>query len=307
MKKIKIFQIDAFTDKPFGGNPAGVTFNEGLSKEEMQSIAREMNLAETAFISKTDKADYNLRWFTPAVEVDLCGHATIASLHFLRENGLLNDNSQIRFETRSGILNCGISDNKPAFPFIDSFGTGRYYMQIPLFNSIEYSNNQQEIIDALGIDPKDIDRKIPFILLENGYLYIYIKSLDALKDLSPDFKELLKINRSIKEVESFVVFTLECFDKEDFAHSRFFAPFYGIDEDPVTGSANGPLMLVLKKLGFVKEEKKETILTFEQGDIINRRGRVTVKHNSVENELYIMGNAVTVMKGELFFPQSGQF
>ncbi len=298
MRTIKIFQIDAFTKNPFEGNSAGVTFGDGLTKEEMQLIGREMNLAETAFLSKpasadapagkVDKADYNLRWFTPAVEVELCGHATIASLHFLKENGILKEKSQIKFNTRSGILNCG-SEN------------GKYFMQVPLYNSIEYTENQHAILDALDIYSKDIDRKIPFILLENGYLYIYIKTLEALKNLSPDFKALLKINKSIKKVESFVVFTLETFEKEDFAHSRFFAPFYGIDEDPVTGSANGPLMLVLKKLGFVKDEKDETILTFEQGDIINRRGRVTVKHNSKKNELYIMGDAVTVLKGELSF------
>ena len=82
-KKINIYQIDAFTKTAFFGNPAGVTFTDGLSADEMQSIAREMNLAETAFLTKSDKADYNLRWFTPKVEVELCGHATIASLHFL--------------------------------------------------------------------------------------------------------------------------------------------------------------------------------------------------------------------------------
>ena len=288
MKSLKIFQIDAFTKNSFEGNSAGVTFGSGLTKDEMQSIAKEMNLAETAFLSKSNKADYNLRWFTPTVEVNLCGHATIASLHFLKENGLLKENSQIKFETRSGILNCGIEN-------------GKYFMQVPVFNCMEYKENQKEILTALDIDPKDIDRKIPFIVLENGYLYIYIKSLTALKNLSPDFKELIKINKATKNLDSFTVFTLETFEKEDFAHIRFFAPYYGIDEDPVTGSANGPLMLVLKKLGFVKEGEDETILTFEQGDIINRRGRVTVKHNSKLNNLYIMGNAVTVLKGELSF------
>ena len=288
MKSLKIFQIDAFTKNSFEGNSAGVTFGSGLTKDEMQSIAKEMNLAETAFLSKSNKADYNLRWFTPTVEVNLCGHATIASLHFLKENGLLKENSQIKFETRMGILNCGIEN-------------GKYFMQVPVFNCMEYKENQKEILTALDIDPKDIDRKIPFIVLENGYLYIYIKSLTALKNLSPDFKELIKINKAAKNLDSFTVFTLETFEKEDFAHIRFFAPYYGIDEDPVTGSANGPLMLVLKKLGFVKEGEDETILTFEQGDIINQRGRVTVKHNSKLNNLYIMGNAVTVLKGELSF------
>ena len=85
-KNYKIFQIDAFTENPFEGNSAGVMFNDNFSAEQMQKIAREMNLAETAFLSPSQKADYKLQWFTPAVEVQLCGHATIASLHFLHEN-----------------------------------------------------------------------------------------------------------------------------------------------------------------------------------------------------------------------------
>ena len=85
-KNYNIYQIDAFTDTPFEGNSAGVMFGEGLSSEQKQKIAREMNVSETAFLSPSQKADYKLQWFTPAVEVELCGHATIASLHFLFEN-----------------------------------------------------------------------------------------------------------------------------------------------------------------------------------------------------------------------------
>ena len=105
-KKINIYQIDAFTNKPFQGNQAAVCFADGLTKNEMQLIANEMNLAETAFISKSDNADFNLRWFTPTTEVELCGHGTIASLHFLNENGKLKDNSEITFDTLSGVLKC---------------------------------------------------------------------------------------------------------------------------------------------------------------------------------------------------------
>jgi hypothetical protein len=89
MRKISVYQIDAFTGKPFSGNPAAVIKTDILSDKEMQLIASEMNLSETAFLGNSDKADYKLRWFTPALEVDLCGHATIASLHYLRETGEL--------------------------------------------------------------------------------------------------------------------------------------------------------------------------------------------------------------------------
>jgi len=287
-KQIEIYQIDAFTNNSFEGNPAGVTFGDNLTESEMQKIAKEMNLAETAFLSKSPNADYNLRWFTPAVEVELCGHATIASLHFLTEKKLLENNTNIRFETRSGILNCKAED-------------GFYFMQIPVFSMKEFEGNKEEVINALNIDQNSLDSNIPFIIVENGYLYIYVKNLSTLHNIQPDFKALKNITKIKNEFNSVVVFTLETVDKDSFAHSRFFAPYYGIDEDPVTGSANGPFLLVLKKLNLIKNPGDEITLTFEQGDVIGRRGRVKVRFNQVNNELYISGQAVTVLKGVLTF------
>ncbi len=286
-KRINIFQIDAFTDKPFTGNPAGVTFGDGLSKEEMQLIAREMNLAETAFLTKSDKADYNLRWFTPKMEVDLCGHATIASLHFLNENNIIHKDSEIKFETLSGILKCRIENN-------------RYYMQIPIYAIDEYPGSKKDILNSLGITEEDVPGTVPFLLLSNSYLYIYIEQFSIIKKLKPNFKELLKISDE-NNIGGVVVFTKETYEKENSAHLRFFAPYYGIDEDPVTGSANGPLMLVLNHLGFVKFDYEDIELTFEQGDVIGRRGRIGVKYSPLAKELYISGKAVTIIKGEMNF------
>ena len=286
-KKISICQIDAFTDVPFYGNSAGVTFGDGLTKEEMQLIAREMNVSETAFLSKSDKADYNLRWFTPTTEVELCGHATIASLHFLFENKYIENNAEVKFDTLSGILKCRVED-------------GKCFMRIPAFKINEFNEDKKEILTALRLTEDDIDKSVPFIITENRYLYIYINKLSKLKEIKPNFKDLLKIQQKTNS-GGHVVFTLETFDKESSAHSRFFAPYYGIDEDPVTGSANGPLMLVLRKLGFIKNDNEDISLTFEQGDIIGRRGRVGVKFSPSRNELYISGNAVTVLKGEMAF------
>ena len=287
-KQIEIYQIDAFTNNSFEGNPAGVTFGDNLNESEMQKIAKEMNLAETAFLSKSPKADYNLRWFTPAMEVELCGHATIASLHFLTEKKLLKNNTDIKFDTRSGILNCKAED-------------GFYFMQIPVFSMKEFEGDKEEIINALNIDINSLSKNIPFIIVENGYLYIYVKDLSTLHSLQPDFKALNNITKSKNEFNCVVVFTLETVDKESFAHSRFFAPYYGIDEDPVTGSANGPFLLVLKKLNLIKNPGNEITLIFEQGDVLGRRGRVKVRYNQTNNELYISGQAVTVLKGALTF------
>ncbi len=285
-KKVSVYQIDAFTNTPFQGNPAGVAFGDGLTTEEMQNIAKEMNLAETAFISKSDKADYNLRWFTPTTEVELCGHATIASLHFLSEHDLLSSESKICFDTRSGILKCEEKE-------------GRYFMQIPKYSVKEFEGNKNEIFSALDLENFAVGEPTPFILAENGYLYIYLPNLEMLKNINPNYKELLRLSKTGKPFGAIAAFSLETVDEANFAHLRFFAPYYGIDEDPVTGSANGPLLLVLQHLNFIERNTASLGLVFEQGDFIGRRGRVGV--NLLHNELFISGNAVTVLKGELIF------
>lgn len=284
-RKYNIFQIDAFTRSPFQGNPAAVTFGLDLTDEEMQLIAREMNLSETAFITTSDKADYRLRWFTPAKEVKLCGHATIASLHYLSELGKIVDRPRITFETLSGVLTCPVNKDE-------------YQMQIPVMNMEEFEGEHDDIIAALGAERGNISSQHPFILLENGYLYVYIESLSALKELRPDYNLMLDLSRKYG-FTAINAFSLETYDKDSFAHSRFFAPFFGINEDPVTGSANGPLMLVLIKLGFIKDDNSTITKTFEQGDIIERRGRIKVTYTPLSHELYIGGTAVTVFRGEL--------
>ena len=284
-KEIEIFQIDAFTKDVFRGNPAGVTFTDLLNENEKQLIAKEMNLSETAFISRSQIADYKLQWFTSTQEVDLCGHATIASLHCLFEKGLISDNQDISFETLSGIINCSMEYEK-------------YLMQIPTPQLNKFNGDKEEILNALGINTPDVS-DLPFIQLNNGYLFIALKSLNALWHIKPDFKMLIELNETKKESFDIAVFTTETVEKDSSAHLRFFAPFYGIDEDPVTGSACGPLLLVLLKLGLISNYKDDAFIKIEQGDVLNRNGRVDVKFNSVKNKLFISGTAVTVIKGKL--------
>lgn len=287
-KNIKFKQIDAFTNKAFSGNPAGVLFGDGLESSEMQDIAKEMNLSETAFLTNSNKADFKLRWFTPTTEVELCGHATIASLHFLHENNLIQNGSSITFETLSGILQCKIEN-------------GKYFMQVPIYNSKVYKGDSKAFINSLGIELNDVNENYPLTILENGYLYITLRSLEALSKVNPNYKELLKISDNGKLFTAAVPFTFEKIDAESFAHLRFFGPYYGIDEDPVTGSANGPLILILLRLGLLKSDENIISVQFEQGDFINRRGRIGVIYDKYNNELYISGEAVTVLNGELQF------
>lgn len=285
-KSINIYQIDAFTTQAFGGNPAGVTFSSSLNESEKQFIAREMNLSETAFIGKSEIADYKLQWFTPTNEVNLCGHATIASLHYLSENHLITENKPITFETLSGNIKCFVKEQK-------------YFMQIPVLGLEDFDSCKEEILDLLGVTRTDIS-DMRFVHLSNGYLYIRIDSLKSLHNLNPDFRGLKQLSAEKKLFTDVVVFTTETLEKSSSAHLRFFAPVDGIDEDPVTGSACGPLLLVMLKLGLLPEYSDNKLITFEQGDVLNRKGRVGVMFNSSSNELYILGNAVTILKGNLF-------
>jgi PhzF family phenazine biosynthesis protein len=286
-KEIEIFQINAFTTEAFTGNPAGVILSNNLSEIEKQLIAKEMNLSETAFISNSKIADHKLQWFTPTKEVNLCGHATIASLHFLFEKNLISSHQNISFETLSGIINCASE-------------VGKYFMQIPNPQLDEFNGCKEEILDALGIDRTDVS-DLPFILLDNGYLFISVNSLKALWKIKPDYKKLKGLSDNKKEFFDIAVFTNETIEKDSSAHIRFFAPYHGIDEDPVTGSACGPLLLVLIKLGLIKDYVSDSFIIFEQGDVLNRKGRVEVKFNAPKSELIIAGNAVTVFKGKLSF------
>jgi trans-2,3-dihydro-3-hydroxyanthranilate isomerase len=287
-KLIDVCQIDAFTDEPFRGNPAGVVYSDELSTEEMQFIAREFNVAETAFISKSSEANFNLRWFTPKVEVKLCGHATLASIHYLLHQGIIQENSSITFKTLSGILK-------------SSSKNGIHSLSIPIPELKIFDGNKQEIIKALNGEKVINPEKFPFILDDGGYLYISVSSLTDLMNIKPNFRELLDLSTARKGYDAFTLFTTETIEKDNHAHLRFFTPYYGIDEDPVTGSANGPLLLVLRKLGLIEQNTEGKTYTFEQGDVLERKGRVNVSYSPSKNELTISGKAVTVFKGELSF------
>jgi PhzF family phenazine biosynthesis protein len=287
MKKlIDVCQIDAFTDEAFRGNPAGVVYSDELSTEEMQLIAREFNVSETAFISKSSEADFNLRWFTPTVEVKLCGHATIASIHYLLQQEIIQENSSLTFKTLSGILKSRTQN-------------GNHSLSIPTPELKLFEGNQEEIIKALGGEKVINPEKFPFILDEGGYLYISVSSLTDLMNIKPNFRKLLDLSIARKGYDAFTLFTTETIEKNNHAHLRFFTPYYGIDEDPVTGSANGPLLLVLRKLGLIEQNTEGKTYTFEQGDVLKRKGRVNVSYSPSKNDLTISGKAVTVFKGEL--------
>ena len=257
-----IYQVDAFTAAAFKGNPAGVCILDGPAEEEwMQNVALEMNLAETAFVYP-DGERYNLRWFTPTVEVDLCGHATLASAHVLWETGALSLDQKAQFNTRSGLLTAW-TDN------------GFIEMDFPKDEEKE-SALPMELGQALGVKP----------LYTGKATFDYILGLESEKavvELKPDFNLLGKV-----PMRGVMVTSLSSSDKYDFV-SRFFAPSSGIDEDHATGSAHcclGPYWE--KRLG------KNGLRAYQAS---RRGGELSVRGNG--DRVILGGNAVTVLKCEL--------
>ena len=304
MQTYRMQHVDAFTSSPFAGNAAGVVLEaDGLSDKEMQSIAREKNLSETAFVLRPtiNEADIQIRWFTPGAEVPLCGHATIAAFHALAEEGLagLKPEGQhyFRLQTKSGVLNVRVEKN--------FLGTSvEFELPTPKFRPKKVTAS---VLKSIGLKAGDLAKGLPIVA--DSYLYVPVRRLSVIKNLKPQFRELDKNLRQMKLI-AVCVLCLETVEKESSVHSRFFAPVVGIDEDPVTGSANGPLGAYLQQyvvpsgIKVFSRSLADGRIEFigEQGDEIGRRGRVKIRvrtrESSVES-VAIAGEAVTVLDSTL--------
>lgn len=262
--KHRIIQVDAFTQTPFTGNPAAVCVLQTPQADSwMQNVAQEMNLSETAFL--VPEADgFNLRWFTPTVEVPLCGHATLASAHVLWSEGYLSPNQPARFYTKSGILIAQLQ--------------GEW---IELDFPVNYSQPitaPPELAQALGVSMNSV--------LENslGYL-VEVKSEQILREMQPNFDVLKRLPLSNVIVTS----QTDSGSEYDFV-SRFFAPGLGINEDPVTGAAHCCLAPFWRdRMG------QDQFLAYQAS---HRGGVVQVKYTG-SDRVILGGQAVTVMRGDL--------
>ena len=260
---LTITQVDAFTCQPFGGNPAAVCLlPRPAATAWMQHVAREMNLSETAFLVRRDDGSFDLRWFTPAVEVDLCGHATLASAHVLWESGHLPVGSQAVFHTRSGRLYA-------------TFCEGWIKMDFPS-EPDQPAAAPAELAAGLGADPAYVGR--------NRFDYVVeVDSEATVRNLAPDSRLLSQI-----QTRGIIVTALSDTEGFDFV-SRFFAPGTGIGEDPVTGSAHcclGPYWQ--RRLG-------QAAFTAWQA---SERGGL-VKVVVCGERVRLSGQAVTVLRGNL--------
>jgi PhzF family phenazine biosynthesis protein len=259
---MRITQVDAFTDRPFTGNPAGVCIvDEPPAEWWMQDVAREMNLSETAFLLPHEEG-YDLRWFTPATEVDLCGHATLASAHVLWEDGHLAAEEAARFHTRSGELTAirdgdAIRMDFPAEP-------------------CEPAEMPEGLESALGVPVVSVHRNRFDLLVE-------LADEKTIRTLSPDLSQLGSI-----PVRGVIVTSEAIAPGYDFV-SRFFAPRVGVNEDPVTGSAHCALAPFWSdRLG------RQDLVGYQ----VSSRGG-TVRTRAVGDRVMLSGKAITVMRCEL--------
>ncbi|MEH2451387.1 PhzF family phenazine biosynthesis protein [Nostoc sp.] len=259
-----ITQVDAFTNIPFAGNPAAVCVLLTPQDERwMQNVAQEMNLSETAFLVRQDDG-FNLRWFTPMVEVPLCGHATLASAHVLWSEGHLSPNEAARFYTKSGVLIAKLQGEWIELDF-------------PVNHSQE-TIAPPELREALGVRYKSV--------LQNSLAYLVeLESEDLVRQMQPNFQLLKTL-----PVSDVIVTSIASLDLNYDFVSRFFAPGVGINEDPVTGAAHCCLA------PFWRDRLHKDELSAYQAS--SRGGVVKVRYTGGDR-VFLAGQAVTVMRGEL--------
>ena len=295
MKTYQVYQVDSFTTEKFKGNPAGVVLNaDGLSEQQMLSIARELNNSETAFVFSPQGVDHDLhiRYFTPTVEVPICGHATIAT-HYVR--AIVNNavSSKVLQKVGIGILPVEIIKDEKDYLIMMTQG------QIQFFEPF-IGHEKHSIVAALGLDQEDIDQRCPIQIVCTGHskVMIGIKSRKKLDSLAPDMIALSRLSKLIG-CNGYFVFTLDSEMPGVLTHGRMFAPAIGITEDPVTGNANGPLGAYIVKHNLVKYNDDLFSFKGEQGTAIGRSGIVEVQVKIEKGEpveVRIGGRAVIVFK-----------
>ncbi len=292
---MKFYIADAFTDTLFGGNPAGIVIlpdeDDSPADEIMVKTAAELRYSETAFIKRINEDEFNIRYFTPAAEVDLCGHATIASFKALLSGGYIQDNKTYINHTLAGDLNIDI---KNGFVLMD--------MASPVkINEISEESALSELYKIMGLNyqeqkekgitmlPQIISTGLPDIMMP-------VASQKDLDDISPDFPALSKLSEKY-EVVGVHAFTTDC-EKGTTCHVRNFAPLYDIDEEAATGTSNGALTYYGYLNGFVKNGDD---CRFIQGEKMQRPS-IILSHIEADSEkcsIQVGGNAVMLAEGDI--------
>lgn len=286
--KVKAYTLSAFAKTNEGGNEAGVVPNaDFLSEIEMKKIAATMGYSETAFIMKSDVADFNVRFFTPNSEVDLCGHATIGTYFALTSLGYTKPGTYHQ-ETKAGILEIEIKEDMSIM--MDQ--------KLPsFFETIE----RQEIAQSLNIEVDRIPENLPIQIVSTGLrdIIIPIKSIDLLNSLQPDMEKVKEISEKYNVV-GYHVFTLESTNNST-ACCRNFAPLFGIPEESATGTSNGALGCYLYKYGLI-DAKQASHITIEQGYSMKKPSEILVEltiENSTITKVKVGGKALNLSSIEI--------
>ncbi len=293
--EIDIYQVDAFAEVEGGGNPAGVVPNaRGLSDNDMQKIAQEMGLSETAFVFDRDNAngyDFEVRFFKPTEEVDLCGHATIATFHLLSELGIIEKNKkELIQKTKAGLLAIRLNQDGILM---------RQASPVNVNKSIDFERLYQAMAiekETVGLSGIMINPEIWSTGLAD--VIMPIRNVELLKMINPKMDELSKISNELG-VTGVHAFTI---DENDQVWCRNFAPACGIDEESATGTSNGALgaFLHLK----VNENIERNTFTAYQGDWMSKPSRIKVMTIQGETlEVWVGGKAITIAKGLITLPE----
>jgi len=296
---------DAFAETPFAGNPAGVVLEaDRLNDAQMQLIAREVNASETAFISRANDLHRPalLRWFTPASEVEFCGHATLAAAHAWSETVglkwlLSKSEPKLEFETAAGVLNL--------YPELESEQavTPLWWLRMPEPNLKPDNTNPMRTCELLGMTLDDLEPGVPIMRTRDNDMILLIQSWQRLNELQPHFHELAEWSGR-HGIRGYCIATLNTLNQTTNVHSRFFAPAVGIPEDPVTGSVHGPLATLLVANELVPHARGRSALNCVQGIPGGRAGyvRVLVESTPQGYRASVAGHCHTTITGEMRVP-----
>ncbi|MWV41329.1 PhzF family phenazine biosynthesis protein [Natrialba sp. INN-245] len=293
MHTTRIVQVDAFTDEPCTGNPAGVVPDaDGLSESQMQAIANEMAVSETAFLRESDDADRRIRYFTPSQEVDLCGHATIGSFAHLHEDGL--EPGTTTLETNVGVLEIDVA--------VD--GTVWMTQDAPAVHEVDVGYGR--VADALGVGRAALEgasADLPLAVASTGlpFLIAPITYLSDVGSARPDMAALAELADDV-DAAGVYLFSFDALEAESTLHGRMFAPGAGVPEDPVTGTASGAVCAYLDHFGAFDDDTPEE-MRLEQGHYVDRPGIVRVR---LESKVRVGGRGVTVLDGSLVVPEDDE-
>ncbi|MFB6207319.1 MAG: PhzF family phenazine biosynthesis protein [Haloglomus sp.] len=287
--------VDAFTEEPMAGNPAGVVPDAtGLGDEQCQAIAAEIGASETAFVLPSDGGDRRLRYFTPECEVDLCGHATVAAFASLYDRAVVAADSY-DVETAVGTLDVTV----------EADGTVWLTQSPPTVETVDLA--LERVAAALGVDDpalSEVGEDLPLARASTGvpFLVVPVSYFEQLSAVDPDRSAVATLCEEAG-AEGLYAFTFDTLESGATLHGRAFAPLLGIDEDPVTGTASGAVGAYLRRHGALDQPDP---LLFEQGHFLDSPGRVLVRTETGEGSgPQVGGRAVTTLDGEITVPEEG--